>query len=191
MAIVNIATGGTANYLPYNATYDKPDGGVIKGGGNIGNTGIWEAAALGLRVATAQIGTYPESGVGGVSGLLSTAAFGINLAEGMIQRVTTSITDTTNYVLRSASRDRPYESGIVPVEGRTTFLYASGIRNGTWCAYSGVFVARVSGKADKPTSTDAFGADWAARSTRAYQGAYRFLHGSVTPSGGTYDPKTG
>jgi len=158
--------------------------GTIKQGGNVSNTSLWNTTDLGLQASLATQFNYISSGSdAGNDGPVAASSFNINLAQGVVRRYTTTITDIANTVLLGGDS---YKTGIsgVPYEGDNTINYASGIRNGSWNIYSGVFSPSL------VVTADTFGADDAARVTRSQMGTYRFLVGTNTPTAGTYTAKT-
>ena len=167
------------------STSTKNDKGTIKNGGNVDNSTQWNTTDLGLRGSLENAFNYLSSGSdAGNDGILATAGFNINNAEGVIVRNTVTITDTANTVLLGGDSYRAAITGS-PYEGDNTINYASGIRNGSWVAYSGVFNPSL------VVTADAFGNDNAARTTRSNTGTFRFLAGGLVPNGGNYDAKTG
>ena len=166
------------------STSTKNNKGTIKLGGNVANTTLWNTTDLGLQQSLEnKFGYIPSGSAAGTSGVLKTAAFNINPAEGMVRRFTTTITDVANTVLLGGDSYKAAITGS-PVEGSDTINYASGIRNGDWSIYSGVFSPSLI------VTSDTFGADEAARVNRSKAATYRFLVGAPTPSGGNYTLRT-
>lgn len=166
------------------STSTKNNSGIIKKGGNVANTAIWSTTDLGLQGSLSSHFNYVASGANvGNTGIIAAAGFNINIAEGMVRRVTSTITDIANTVLVGGDSYKAAITGS-PVEGDATINYASGIRNGDWGIYSGVFSPALI------VTADSFGADEAARVNRTKAATYRFLVGAPTPSGGHYALRT-
>lgn len=114
---------------------------------------------------------------------INTTDFGLNLAGGVTRRVTSSIAGVANTVLLGGS-DFLIRRPIHFREDRDTLPYASGIRAGSWNAFSGIFDPALQ------IHTDSFGNDDAARPSRSIPGELAYQHGSTVPKQDDYKSKT-